>query len=47
MVTEETFQELRGWLKSEAPENMPYMLVAAETSQEEMSWSKTGASPNI
>ena len=34
-VTDETFQSSRGWLKSEAWENMPVMSVTDETFQPE------------
>jgi hypothetical protein len=40
LVTRETSQELRGWLKSVALWNMPNMLVTEETSQELRGWLK-------
>ena len=40
LVTFETSQELRGWLKEEAKPNMPDMSVTDETSQELRGWLK-------
>ena len=46
-VTEETSQVPMGWLKEEAPSNMPPMQVTDETSQESRGWLKEEASENM
>ena len=42
-VTEDVFQELRGWLKVVILANIPDVSVTEETFQEEMSWLKVAA----
>ena len=46
-VTEETFQESRGWLKEVAYQNMWDMSVTEETFQESRGWLKEVVSANM
>ena len=47
VVTEEVFQEFRGWLKAVAEKNVKSKDMTLETSQEFKSWLKEVAERNI
>ena len=46
-VTDETSQELRGWLKEVAPRNIHLISVTEDTFQELRGWLKEVASENM